>query len=327
MGKVFMAQAGTRPESASSFYVNLVGLMALGFSLYMCRMTGRQGLEATLIGLMTYIATLTGIELLLKRPAAPENGLDFSRIKPDAARVFFKLVGLAACYGVVAMYYWVFPEYNPNFFQHPDYDGFYVPYGNALMLVLPVLAVLAVPYTIFLDGVMKQPQDRYYWLGRFLLMRKPQGVRIFELFQLLLSWLGRGFFLALLFVYAHRGFTNVVDFDYAKMEEGMTGLYHVIYDITIALALMVAVAGLSMPLRLMGTHSRSMDPTLFGWWICLFCYQPFKTYADHYILPRGVSDVWIGALEGYPMFQGAWAVMLLAVMVLVMLADVSMGAR
>ena len=156
-----MSQMLRRPASAGNITINFVAALALAYAVFLCRDSGRHGVEATLVGLLTYSFIIMLLDIVIARsPAKPENGLDFKRFCPSMSRVCYKLFGISACWGTIAFLYWLFPEYHDNFFYNPNWDGFYVPFGDAVLLVLPLIAALAIPYVVVVDGLMREPEDR-----------------------------------------------------------------------------------------------------------------------------------------------------------------------
>ncbi|NBO18321.1 MAG: hypothetical protein EBV03_03675 [Proteobacteria bacterium] len=321
-----MSKSPGRPASVGNTFVNMAGALSLVYAIFLCKQTDRHGVEATLVGLMTYSFIITMLEIVfLRTPAKPENGLDFRRFSPSLSRIFFKLVGIAACYGTVIYLYWLFPEYHGNMLFNPNFDGFYVPFGDAAQLMLPLIAVLAVPYVAVMDAVMLEPEDRFCQLGRLLLRQKHNMTRK-ALAQMFWSWVARGYFVALLFVYADRAFNAMIDFDFDAVQ-GTAQFYSLCYQMVVALGMMIAVSGNMVTLRLMGTHVRSVDPYLSGWLICLFCFQPFKSFVNDYVAPRGPEDSWIQALAQNPVMLNVWAGLLIVTLAGSLMADISLGAR
>lgn len=321
-----MSKQLRRPDSAGNTVINLLGALSLVYSIFLCRESDRHGVEATLVALMTYAFILTMLEIVvLRAPARPENGLDLKRFKPSLSRVGYKLLGIGFCYAVIGFLYWLFPEYHGNFFYAPNWDGFYVPFGDAVTLMMPLIAALAAPYVVIVDGLMREPEDRYWRLGR-LLVGKPHGLTRKAQAQLFWSWVARAFFVALLFVYANNSFNQMVDYDFSSPMNTVQ-FYSMCFDLVLTLGLMMAVAGHMLTLRLVGNHVRSVDPFAGGWLVCLFCFQPFKSFMNDYVAPRGPVDGWVQALAENPSLQGVWAGLIIVTLLGSLMADISLGSR
>lgn len=315
------------PPSAGNLYVNLVAALSIFVVLGVCQANRFAGTNATLICMGVYALTLLVLEVaVLRTPFKEETGLDFSRFDADFSRILYKFVGLIASYLSIACLYWLFPEYHFDFPPDGLSNSFYKPYSYALIQVLPVMMLLSVPYFIVMDGLMKQPEDKFYALGRALLRRESTLSRS-QLWQHFIGWVVKGYFLALLTVYADRAFNGMLATNFNIILDSTENLYHFVYDSVLTIGLVVAVVGHSMTLRLINTHIRSVEPTLFGWWICVMCFQPFKSIYDLYVLPRGQEDMWLEVFHQYPIFQGMWAAVIIVLLGIAILSDIQFGAR
>lgn len=316
-----------RPRSALCLPVNLLAaLVPLGV-IFLCKNIYLHGILATLLALLLYILAVIGLEIFIRRRHLHgESGLDFSRFAPDRKRVKYKLVGLYGCYLWVGFFYWICPEYHDHMFT-PAGEAlhYYTAYGEALILVVPVMLLLSIPYVYLLDGWMVQPKDRYYWAGRFLFGR-PDVDRC-VVWQLALEWLGKGFFFALLFVQVNRRFNYLIDFHYADVEMRAVSLYLVLYDHVMLVGLMLALAGHALTLRLIGGQVRSMDPSLFGWWVCLWMFDPFRSLAVNYAWVQGGEDAWMRVWQLHPAWQSLGAGLSIVLLLLLFFSEVSLGSR
>lgn len=127
------------------------------------------------------------------------SGLDWQRDDPSWSRSLLKLFGLLITLGGVAMLYWLFPHY-----QQPRF----APYYALLQQLLPVWLVLALPYFYFVDRRMRTPHDGYWLLGHwaYSILKRGKHTPLDRaerqlLGQHWLSWLIKGFFLPLMFIY------------------------------------------------------------------------------------------------------------------------------
>lgn len=321
-----MPNSVTLPRSVSHPFSSALGVAAFLAAFYFCRQQGVEGVNAALLMLFSYAGALFLSDILIFRsPADPRNELDFSRMSFSGERSFYKLVGVAASFLFLGFLFWLFPEYHFNIFGG-EQNGFYIPLGQAFTLLWPVGLVVGIPYIVFVDAVMQQPKDRYYWLGR-LVLRKDTEITRSALIQHCYIWICRGYFVALLFVYFSREIQVVLDMAPMPQDMGVAHFYYEAFHLISALLFTIAVAGFLFPLRLMGTHIRSIDPTLFGWWVCLFFYQPFQVFANMYFGLPAVDEPWIDALQGLPMVQQAWCGMLLLFLVGQVTADATLGSR
>ena len=91
----------------------------------------------------------------------------------------------------MALIYRLFPEYRgqPSFYDH---------YWAALAVLLPVWAVLALPYLYWVDRRLARPEDSLWQMGRLVSCRW-RGLSARVIGQHLLGWLVKGYFLPLMF--------------------------------------------------------------------------------------------------------------------------------
>ncbi len=170
----------------------------------------------------------------------------------DWARSLTKLLGLAGSLGCIALLYWLFPEYAAQ--------GFYANFWEAMRTLLPLWAIAAVPYIYWVDQRLAEPRDALWQMGR-LLLGQWQDVSGAVVWQHLLGWLVKGYYLPLMFTYfcgnldklLHYDLTLLVDFkgyyDWA---------YFTLYFIDVALVSMTYL----MSLKLTDTHIRSSRANL-----------------------------------------------------------------
>ena len=194
-------------------------------------------------------------------------------------------------------------------------------------MVLPWLGLLAVPYIIFVDGYMKQPEDGYYWLGRCLLLEGCRGQeRVIG--QHLLGWVVKGFFLPLMFIYLTGNVNKLMGMNLAESAGSFIAFFHLAVLLIFTLDLLTAAAGYGLTFRLFDTHIRSSDPTFLGWWVCLSCYMPFAgRYLSLYLSYGGSENDWIKWLHDYPGLQMLWGGAMLAALVVYVGASINFGCR
>lgn len=85
-------------------------------------------------------------------------------------------------------------------------------------------------------------------------------------------------------------------------------------------------AGYFFSCRLFNSQVRSVENTLFGWFICLICYRPFSAAKSHYLNYRsgGKWDVW---LAGHEYLAILWGSAIILLVVVYTWSTVSFGVR
>lgn len=234
------------------------------------------------------------------------------------SRSITKFMGLLGAVGFVAFLYWLFPEYYNG-------AGFYGNYWMALQVLLPLWAVVALPYIYWVDRRMREPQDALWQLGRLVTLQW-QGLSPRVIGQYLLGWLVKAYFLPLMFTYLCNELDKLLHYD-LHLLHNFKGIYDwayfAMYFIDVALVSMTYV----MSLRLTDTHIRSAEPTIFGWITALICYQPFwSLISDQYIdYDDGARwDVWLAHL---PWLYVLWACVILVLVAIYVWATISFGGR
>jgi len=307
------------PRSACSNIINLIGVVAFFCAVFYCRNAKIDVVYSTLITVGAYGAVILLLEVIfLRTPLRPSTGLDFSEFRFDVARVFYKLVGLNACYTFLAIVYWGCPVYS---------GGFFNDYYRAVAIVLPYLVLIAVPYVAFVDGFMKQPEDNYYWFGRLLLF-KSRGTSWKALGQLLLGWIVKGYFLPLMFVFMVGDEKFLLSLDLTNKKMTFLNIYHPTITLFFLLDLLAATAGYMLTFRLLDTHIRSSEPTFLGWFVCLFCYDPFNDiYMTNYFGYAGGDDRWIQWLQDSPQLLMLWGSLIFLAIAVYSIAGLNFGIR
>ena len=82
-----------------------------------------------------------------------------------------------------------------------------------------------------------------------------------------------------------------------------------------------------MTLKLTNSQIKSTNPTLFGWVVCLVCYQPFASVALDNYLNYDNGFFWGHWLNAYPIAYMTWAAAIVVLIFLYTMASVSLGFR
>ncbi|HEX3729877.1 MAG TPA: hypothetical protein VHV47_08735, partial [Opitutaceae bacterium] len=140
---------------------------------------------------------MIGCDLLQLRRRARHGPVDGVTRQRDHSlgRTAVKLVGLAATVALLALAYWIFPEYHPSLTpEHGFYNNFFLLCRRAGPWSVPVCAA----YFWVVDARLQDPHDGYWHFGRLALL-KFTGVDAGKVKQHLRTWAVKGFFLPLMF--------------------------------------------------------------------------------------------------------------------------------
>jgi protein-S-isoprenylcysteine O-methyltransferase Ste14 len=307
------------PASVTHFGLNLVGLASILGTLAFLRTRSfsLQDNVFALLGAAAVPIVLLDV-LVLKVHRRASTGLDWDKpFTPDYARVGTKLLGLAATVGLIALAYWAFSEYHGSF-----YDPFY----HGLRRVWLPLVVGAPAYIVLVDGVMIEPRDGYWQLGRVLLGHR-EDARGSVLANHFRTWLVKAFFLPLMLVWMHGESRTLIRFDFSTVDWSNLRLYDFLYSLIFGVDLILATVGYILSFRVIDTHVRSAEPTMTGWVVALFCYQPFYGLMEAQFV-RYSSDFSFGSwLAPWQGARIAWAALIVTLISIYTLATVSFGVR
>ena len=235
----------------------------------------------------------------------------------SAARVLTKLLGLLGSVGFIALLYWLFPEYASH--------GFYANYWAALRVVLPLWALVSLPYIYWVDRRLREPRDALWQMGRLLTLQWDDvSGRVIG--QHLLGWLVKGYYLPLMFTYFCDNLDKLLHYNLNQLH-GFRGVYDwayfTLYFIDVALVSMTYL----MSLKLTDTHIRSTEPSVFGWIAALVCYEPFWSLigAQYIAYDNGRGwGVWLGDSPG---LYALWGSLILLMLVIYVWSTIAFGAR
>ena len=312
----------SNPKSATCFIANVVALAA-GLAVIW---TLAQGRDAPVSALVSYLPMLPCVVVFIIIAAAEcwlrgnrrLGALDWSPVPQravDYQRVGLAVLGLLATLSLIALAYWLFPEYHGDFYQ---------PYWQFLSTLAPLI-VLVPPYFIWADRRTPQPRDEFVELGRLVIGQWREVDRAL-IQRHLLGWTVKAFFLPLMTVYLNNEMNAVIRMIRGGGTPallGFDGLFHVSYTID----LLFCVVGYTATMRWLGSHMRSVEPTTIGWVAALICYQPFYSVIGRFYLPFEGPLRWDQWLAPWPMLRGAWGAGIVALCMFYALATVAFGIR
>jgi len=315
-----MSAAIERPKSVTSFALNLVGPAAALVAMYVLRAMHRSGPDAVFLVCVVGVVPIVLLDMLVLRVHRRETtGLDWNKnATPDVARVATKLLGLAVTVGLAGLAYFVFPEYG----------DWYTPFWALLRRFGVGLVACAVSYVWIVDGVMRDPHDAYWQIGRALLGHS-EDARGADIANHARGWLIKAFYLPIFVVYTLNQINGVLTFELARLHGagGHMALYHFSSDLIYALDVLYATVGYVLSFRVIDTHLRSAEPTLLGWVVALECYTPFwgSLFSRLYLHYEGIGfETW---LSGHLALQWVWAGAILALEGIYLFATFAFGVR
>jgi len=311
----------TLPKSPTSVLINLIALDCVIVAFILIRKIGINltTLYAVIICLLALAIPIIVLEAIFLKPYRRVSaGLDFSiKHRWDLQRAVVKLLGFYFTIALVALVYWLFPEY------HRDCYG---NYWTFVKVILPPLLIAAIPYFIIIDHFMLNPQDGYWDAGMVVLGQWSRIDRkIFG--QHLLGWLVKTFFLPLMFI----GFFNNVEYlrkaDFCEVLQTFDGFYNFVRHAFFTVDLLFVTVGYAVSVRLFDSHLRSTEPTILGWLVALQCYEPFWWFSSNAYLKYLTDFTWKIWLSGHPIIYAIWGIAILLLLLIYVYATIPFGIR
>ena len=209
--------------------------------------------------------------------------------------------------------YWALGEYGLRFtgtFQPQFEESWYKPFFRLFKVLTVGIPILALPYLYLCAAYGKWPREEdellKLWSGYCCLFRLYQPGP--EFYAVARSLCVKIFFIPVMTVF----FVNNSQVFQENLLHLMAGpfvwdvafagrLYRVLYEGLFLLDVNLALLGYICCLRILDTHIRSAEPTLFGWAVALACYPPFNARLTGIYLPHDPNhQTWEHIMSGSP---------------------------
>jgi hypothetical protein len=311
----------TLPQSPTSVLINLTALIIAIIVLIAIRLYGKSFsiLQAVLVCLLSLTVPIILFEFVFLKPFLNfSTGLNFSLKQHwDYKRIFVKLLGFYITLILVAVVYWLFPEYHGRFYNY---------YWGYLKIIVPLLLFGVIPYFILVDHFMVDPKDGYWHLGMSVLGQWSK-INRHILGQHLLGWLVKLFFLPLMFTYLVYKIQYFRSFNGNFIFNNFNTFYNFVYNIMFGIDLIFVTVGYTLSLRIFDSHIRSTEPTLLGWFVALECYEPFWSFFSGTYFKYDDNLYWGDWLAGYQFLSLVWGIIILFLLSVYVYATIPFGIR
>ncbi|RKE37799.1 isoprenylcysteine carboxyl methyltransferase (ICMT) family protein [Paraburkholderia sp. BL23I1N1] len=310
-----------RPRSATPFSVGLLGIVAGLLTLWLLRdSTALDGAGRSTAACVAIIATITLYELFVARVyLRPSAGLAGQAVRPlSLARVGLRLAALASVYVGIGLLYWLLPEYHGTF---------YIPFWSLIRTLAPYLIVAAPFYFAWMDRHQREVDDAYMLWGRLVFSgQRPANWKPVR--EMLAGWMVKAFFLPLMITYLSTDADHIgASFATAMNAPFSLSTFRFMYDLSFTMDLMFGTVGYLCTLRILDTHVRSAEPTMFGWLVALICYQPFWSLISNQYIHYEGSMFWDNWLISVPIIRIIWGTMIIALVFCYALSTIAFGLR
>lgn len=277
----------------------------------------------------------------------PDANLGQVRQTKCTQRVFYKWLGVALTFSVMAFVYWLVPLYRQDFYK---------PFMEASSGLISTILLLAWPYLSWIDKRQENPeQDAYFKIGKGLiealkkllntstyrqLLHNPPthtlnvstGVPILGnvppwLAQHIRAWGVKLFFLPLMFGFICENLAGISGWHFRW--QALTWVQQVEH-LTVCiflLDLLWGCVGYLWSLKICDSHIRSTEPTLLGWAVALAFYAPFNHVLGPNFFAYETPMKWHHWLSAYPEWSYVWGGCLILLNLCFVWATVVFGLR
>lgn len=314
-----MTEPSSTPASCTWGLSNGCGFLGLFIAFFVSLYIPFSQVNQAVFILLSVTLPILIIEIVVYRVhRRSSTGLDWQIpiifIKP---RIIIKYIGFISTLLFVAFWYWLFPEYHGSFYD-PFWE-FLKDYGTWILILSPL-------YFAYVDARMREPKDAYWQLGCCLLGKWSEIDRS-VVWNHLRGWIVKGFFLPLMFIYltknvhdAQQSLVDLRQFTFVR-------LYDFLWDFSMFVDVSFATAGYILTVRCIDAHLRSAEPTMFGWFVALMCYEPFwSTFSTGYIIYED-NLIWDAWLKEHWIIQVLWGSTIIMFISVYTWATVSFGCR
>ncbi|HEX4297997.1 MAG TPA: isoprenylcysteine carboxylmethyltransferase family protein [Devosia sp.] len=312
-----VALAAVPPRSASSAWVGATGIAAALSSIALLQSWLEPGWMKAVAVLAIVAAAMIATDAATHRLRGVPWGLDAQALRPpNLLRVGQKLVGFWLTIGALAAGYWLLPVY-----ADPAFDAF----RDAAFGCLPALVVVAPFYIAYVDRRQPDPDDAFLQLPALLAGARPADWTILR--QHVLGWIVKGFFLPLMFGYVTADLAALWSGPLLPRLDGFEPIFNRLIDLFYLLDVLLAAIAYTLTLRLLNSHIRSVEPTVFGWIACLACYPPFNSVTGRFLPYDQDNLFWGGVFAATPVLYVLWGTAILALVSIYMWSTAAFGLR
>ncbi len=309
------------PQSVTSMPINMTAMVVVILAFVGLEYFGPDfsTLTKATILLSVVSGTIMILEGVFSSPfRRASTGIDWaSKASYAPKRVTIKLLGFVITLLLVAIFYWLLPEYRGRWYSR---------YYQFLTTFLPWIVVLAVPYFFVVDRVMVDPHDGYAQVG-YLFLGKFKDIDRSKIKQHLLGWMVKGYFLPLMFVELLKKIEYFSDLGAPVYLSDVKELYDFLYSAIFGIDLLWVTVGYLVSMRIFDTHIRSTESTVVGWTVALVCYQPFWSLFERQYLRYDSGNPWGEWFEENSVGYAVWACLIIICLIIYLWATVSFGLR
>ena len=326
-----------RPASDVSAITGVIGLAALFAWILVCRswpalvdlfgLGGPRevmsGPNAALMGVVFSGGAMSAWAVLIEKVhRRPSTGIDWDNPRPLSAVVdvsLVKLVGLWTTFAIIGAFYCMGRWYwSGNYLFALEVIGW---------AALPI-AVLAIPYVLWLDRRLIEPRDAAWHFGSMVLGRGSWDME--QVKKHGRAWFIKAFFTAFMVSIVPLGFRTIVEADIGAVLNNPVALGVLLFELLFVIDVQIGTVGYLMTFRPLDAHIRSGNPLLAGWVAALMCYPPIVWGIMGNDRPLGYeynTGGWAWWFEGHEALLWVWMAWLVALTFAYAWATFAFGLR
>jgi protein-S-isoprenylcysteine O-methyltransferase Ste14 len=310
--QAFSRREDPRPVSAVSTGVGLAGLAGLLGWAAVAHIFGMVGPLASVVAMLACAMPMLAWSLLVDRVhRSPTTGIDWTRPpRPLAETVDISLVKLAGLWGIwgaigalycLARWYW---------------DGAYLFAMQVIGIGMVPVALLSIPYVLWLDRRMIEPRDGAWHFGQWLI-GGAEAVDRDTLHDFFRAWTVKGFFLAFMISIVPGNWAAAIRPGWDWILADPVNFSRWLIAGMFMIDVVFATVGYALTMKPLDAHIRSANPYAAGWTAALICYPPFILMNSggplDYSVGTGDWSQWLYGHEWLLALNGAWLVFLTGV--------------
>lgn len=307
-----------KAKSETSFGINLAALVIAACVLFATHfLVGGNGTQLFIL----FVFVLTICVISLECVFYPETCF-YSRWKIrrniNWKRVLYKEVVFLTTMVVIAFFYWLLPVFKNEMFTNE-----YFPF---LSYLAPFMLIASLPYFCLMDKLDEDPNDVYYKLGKSICSFSKQ-VTSFEFCNYVRSWLIKVIYLSLMQPYMVENIQYLLNLAWEKVKDTPLEWFYLANSCCFTIDLAYAATGYLVNLKILNSHTRTAEPTLFGWMVAIMCYYPFWGILFYPYFFRYDEVGWLNIFETGSPWWWLWFVLIIALEFFYALATVAAGFR
>lgn len=313
-----------RPRSAVSSGAGIAGLAGLLGWFAIARYFGMNGNNSALASVFFCGLAMVAWSLLVdKVHRNPTTGIEWSLRRPWQ-EVFdisvAKLAGLWATWAIIGLVYGLLRYY---------WQGQYEFSMWLFTRIAIPLFFLSIPYVLWLDRRLADPQDGAWHFGRWLLGADDFDVEM--VWKHWRAWLVKGFFLAFMVSIVPGNFIGLIMPSWEDIMANPVAFTGFAIAFLYMIDVHFATVGYVLTMKPLDAHIRTANPYGMAWVAALACYPPFVLMNPGGPLDYHVNtadwNVWFDHWQMPVWFYWVWGSMLAGLTAIYAWATVAFGPR